>query len=58
MLLTKKPPCYRIHNQTGQAVITLHGRDHDLETRGFETSGEQYVRVKLDDGSICLGDWA
>ncbi len=58
MLLTKKPPCYRIHKQTGQAVITLDGRDHYLGTHGSATSGEHYARVKRDDGSSCLSHWA
>lgn len=49
MSRTKKPPSYRLHKQTGQAVVTLNGRDHYLGKHGSEASREAYDRI--------VGEW-
>ncbi len=39
---TTKPPAYRLHKRTGQAVISLDGKDHYLGPHGFKASREAY----------------
>jgi len=34
--LSRKTPSYRLHKASGQAVVTLNGRDHDLGPYGSE----------------------
>ncbi|UCC31053.1 MAG: site-specific integrase [Phycisphaerales bacterium] len=41
---TIKPPSYRRHRASGQAVVTLNGRDHYLGTYGTKTSRDAYDR--------------
>lgn len=38
-------PSYRRHKPTGQAVVTLNGRDHYLGKYGSATSREKYARL-------------
>jgi integrase len=38
-------PSYRLHKSTGQAVVTLAGRDHYLGTHGSPESREKYQRL-------------
>lgn len=42
-------PRYRRHNGSGQAVVTIAGRDHDLGPHGSKTSIRQYDRL--------IGEW-
>ncbi len=44
---TRKPrtPSYRLHKPTGQAVVTLNGRDHYLGKHGTEQSHAAYERT-------------
>jgi len=44
-----KTPSYRLHKPTGQAVVTLGGRDIYLGPHGSETSKKAYDRV--------IGEW-
>ena len=37
-----KNPSYRLHKPTGQAVVTLNGRDHYLGLHGTKISRERY----------------
>ncbi len=39
---SKTPPKYRKHKKTGQAVVTLSGKDHYLGLFGSEASRQQY----------------
>ncbi len=48
--LTKKLPSYRQHKPTGQAVVTLDGRDHYLGKFGTPGSKIKYNRV--------VGEWS
>src|SRR5205809_977835 len=43
--LTRKLPSYRIHKPSGQAVVTLGGRDHYLGEYGTPESRAEYERV-------------
>ncbi|WP_422928368.1 tyrosine-type recombinase/integrase [Singulisphaera sp. PoT] len=43
--LTKKLPSYRLHRASGQAVVTLAGRDHYLGPHGTAASKAEYDRV-------------
>jgi len=46
---TIKPPSYRRHRSSGQAVVTLNGRDHYLGLYGSKTSEAEYDRL--------VGEW-
>ena len=46
---TTKPPAYRLYRRTGQAVVTLNGRDHYLGPHGTKTSRDAYDRF--------VGEW-
>ena len=39
---SKTPPKYRLHKSSGQAIVTLNGRDHYLGKHGSEDSRRQY----------------
>jgi hypothetical protein len=41
----RKPPAYRLHKPTGQAVVRIDGRDHYLGKHGAEASQEKYRRL-------------
>jgi integrase len=41
----RKPPSYRLHKPSGQAVVTLNGKDHYLGPHGSETSRQAYDRI-------------
>jgi len=41
----RKPPAYRLHKPTGQAVVRIDGRDHYLGKHGTEASHEAYRRL-------------
>ena len=43
--LTATPPKYRKHKRSGQAVVTLNGRDYYLGPHGSKTSRAEYDRV-------------
>ncbi|MDY7109817.1 MAG: tyrosine-type recombinase/integrase, partial [Planctomycetota bacterium] len=48
MNTTKSPtriPSYRLHKATGQAIVTLDGRDHYLGEHGSEDSRQRYARL-------------
>jgi len=47
--LTRTPPKYRLHKASGQAVVTLDGRDHYLGPHGPKES-----RIKCDE---LVGGW-
>ena len=38
-------PAYRLHKQSGQAIVTLSGRDHLLGPHGSTESREKYDRL-------------
>jgi integrase len=38
-------PAYRLHKQSGQAIVTLSGRDHLLGPHGSKVSREKYDRL-------------
>ena len=40
-----RPPSYRLHKPTGQAVVTLNGRDHYLGLHGTTESRVRYRRM-------------
>ncbi len=42
---TTKPPAYRLYKRTGQAVVTLNGRDRYLGPHGTKTSRAEYDRL-------------
>lgn len=46
---TSKPPAYRRHKATGQAVVTLSGRDFYMGRHGSKTSRQAYDRL--------VGEW-
>src|SRR3954454_15878352 len=46
----RKPPAYRLHKPTGQAVVRIDGRDFYLGKHGTEASHEAYRRL--------IADWA
>jgi hypothetical protein len=43
--LTKKLPSYRRHKISGQAIVTLDGRDHYLGDFGSPASKAEYDRL-------------
>ncbi len=43
--LVVRTPKYRLHKATGQAVVTLDGRDHYLGRHNTPTSRENYLRL-------------
>ena len=45
----KKPPSYRKHKRSGQAVVTLNGQDFYLGTHGSKASKAEYDRL--------IGEW-
>jgi hypothetical protein len=47
--LKRKLPSYRLHKVSGQAVVTLNGRDHYLGPHGSPESYEEYKRL--------IGEW-
>src|SRR5262245_36698649 len=42
---TNRPPSYRLHRPTGQAVVTLDRRDHYLGRHGTPESLSEYDRL-------------
>ena len=42
---SKRVPTYRHHKPSGQAVVTLDGRDHYLGKHGTEASKQEYDRL-------------
>ena len=46
-----KNPSYRLHKPTGQAVVTLNGRDHYLGVDGTKISRERYDELINPDFS-------
>jgi hypothetical protein len=49
MLTTLRVPSYRRHKPTGQAVVTLNGKDHCLGTWKTAASRAEYNRL--------IGEW-
>jgi integrase len=47
--LNHRLPCYRKHKPSGQAVVTIDGKDHYLGLHGTKTSLEEYDRL--------VGEW-
>jgi len=47
--MSRKPPSYRRHKASGQAVVTLNGRDHYLGPFNSQVSRTEYDRV--------VGEW-
>jgi integrase len=47
--LVNSPPAYRKHRPSGQAVVTLNGRDFYLGPHGTKTSRNEYDRL--------IGEW-
>ncbi len=45
MRTSSRVPSYRLHKPTGQAVVTLNGKDHYLGRHGTAASKEQYSRL-------------
>ena len=45
MPIRKKPPSYRLHRASGQAVVSLRGRDIYLGRYGTKASHHEYDRV-------------
>lgn len=45
---TTKPPAYRLYKRTGQAVVTLNGRDYYVGKYGSEASQTQYDRLMAE----------
>jgi integrase len=43
--LNGKVPTYRLHRASGQAIVTLNGRDHYLGPHGTQASRMQYDRL-------------
>jgi len=43
--LTSRNPSYRHHKKSGQAVVTLSGKDHYLGPYGSKTSRAEYDRL-------------
>lgn len=42
---TRRIPSYRLHKATGQAVVTLAGKDHYLGPHGTQASKDEYDRL-------------
>ncbi|UCC30460.1 MAG: tyrosine-type recombinase/integrase [Phycisphaerales bacterium] len=49
MPMTMRPPSYRCHKGTGQAVVTLNGKDFYLGRHGSKASRDKYDAV--------IGEW-
>ena len=47
----KKPPSYRLHKASGQAVVTINGKDRYLGTHGTQESRELYARVIAEESN-------
>ena len=47
--LKHKVPSYRLHKASGQAVVTLNGKDHYLGTYGSPDSHQRY--------EVLLSEW-
>jgi hypothetical protein len=45
---TSRPPSYRLHRPTGQAVVTLNGRDFYLGRHGSPESRAEYDRLIVE----------
>ena len=43
--MNPRPPSYRLHKQSGQAIVTLNGRDHLLGRHGTPESKDKYNRL-------------
>jgi integrase len=43
--LNGRIPAYRLHRKSGQAIVTLNGRDHYLGPHGTEVSRAEYDRL-------------
>jgi hypothetical protein len=43
--LNGRIPRYRLHKRSGQAIVTLNGRDHYLGPHGSQTSKAEYDRL-------------
>ena len=43
--LNGRVPRYRRHKRSGQAIVTLNGRDHYLGPHGSQTSVSEYDRL-------------
>ncbi len=43
--LGNRPPSYRFHMASGQAVVTIDGRDHYLGRHGSAPSHERYSQL-------------
>ncbi|MGD0462866.1 MAG: hypothetical protein ABSB74_10300 [Tepidisphaeraceae bacterium] len=43
--LNGRLPRYRLHRRSGQAIVTLNGRDHYLGPHGSQTSIAEYDRL-------------
>jgi len=43
--LNARLPKYRLHRHSGQAVLTLHGKDHYVGAHGRDASRAEYDRV-------------
>jgi hypothetical protein len=44
-LAPNQVPSYRLHKQSGQAIVTLNGRDFTLGRHGTKESRDEYQRV-------------
>src|SRR5690349_7646267 len=44
-LKTNQVPSYRLHKQSGQAIVTLSGKDHLLGAYGSKESKTNYDRI-------------
>ncbi len=42
---SSKPPAYRLHKASGQAVVTINKQDHYLGPHGSAKSREAYARL-------------
>ncbi len=49
MLRTTKPPAYRLYKRTGQAVVSLNGKDFYIGPHGTKASRDAYDRL--------VGEW-
>ena len=47
--LTRKHPSYRLHKPSGQAIVTLDGKDIYLGPHGTQVSRSEYDRL--------IGEW-
>lgn len=42
---TSQPPAYRLHKRSGQAIVTIQGKDHYLGPHGSAQSKDAYARL-------------